>query len=228
MTILAVRSRLSTRFSLPYDRGVNSSVSRGNQRPTHTNTHPPESRTRLAFPLAPTMLDLMITRRNPKMTMGSPIHSEYTPSSRTARRSRSLYAIRWSQYRLSARRIRSSIPPEIWSAGRAISILTGPLERRLRSTLMQYSNPVMKLRYSENRSAGASTNISSGLVSDTEMTWGDRSAMKLWSSRFATPRPIGCRTHCWQRRHRPGDCSGGQARFCKRLLASGSCVIQLQ
>jgi hypothetical protein len=35
---------------------------------------------------------------------------------------------------------------------------------------MQYSSPVMKFRYSENKSAGAKMNISSGLVSCNEMT----------------------------------------------------------
>src|SRR5580704_5440413 len=78
------------------------------------------------------------------------------------------------------------MPSETCSAGRSSSIRTGPLERRLRKTLMQYSSPVMKFRYSENRSTGARTNISSGLVSDSEMTWGVCPAMTLWSSRLAS------------------------------------------
>src|SRR5450755_584355 len=41
---------------------------------------------------------------------------------------------------------------------------------------MQYSTPVMKFRYSENKSVCASWNISSGLVSDSGMTSGPRSA----------------------------------------------------
>ena len=41
---------------------------------------------------------------------------------------------------------------------------------------MQYSTPVMKFRYSENKSVCASWNISSGLVSDSGMTSGPCSA----------------------------------------------------
>ena len=44
---------------------------------------------------------------------------------------------------------------------------------------MLYSSPVIQLRDSEKRSAGASTNISSGLASDSEMTWGVGSAMGM-------------------------------------------------
>jgi hypothetical protein len=41
---------------------------------------------------------------------------------------------------------------------------------------MQYSTPVMKFRYSENKSDCASWNISSGLASDSGMTSGPCSA----------------------------------------------------
>ena len=40
-------------------------------------------------------------------------------------------------------------------------------------------SPVIQLRDSEKRSAGASTNISSALASDSEMTWGGGSAMGM-------------------------------------------------
>src|SRR6185437_8527515 len=70
-----------------------------------------------------------------------------------------------------------------------MSICTGPRERPLRRTLMAYSSPVMKLRDSANRSAGASTNISSGLASDSGIIWGDGAAMRLWSSREARLEP---------------------------------------
>jgi hypothetical protein len=57
---------------------------------------------------------------------------------------------------------------------------------------MEYSSPVIQFRDSENKSAGASTNISSGLASDSEMIWGDSPAMSLWSSRVADSSPALC------------------------------------